>query len=170
MKSIKSFGDFVRMNEAGWDSFDDLGSVLINGVEIATKYVCFYDTPNTITYNVYIEPTPQEMVKMRAWSENYSDLADGRIYLYDNSNDLTEEELSSMGAQTVRDIDDSDISGYFETDYLEKLHNEDMTTEQFIELVKSYDVNEDIFDIRKIEDGEEAKGFGLLGNFGVFDS
>ena len=170
MKSIKSFGHFVRMNEAGWDSFDDLGSIFINEVEIATKYVCFYDTPDTITYNVYIEPTPQEMIKMRVWSQNYNDLANERIYLYENSKDLTVKELSSMGAQSVRDINDSDISGYFEDDYLEKVHSEDMTTDQFIELVKSYGDNEDIFDIRKIDDDEEAKGFGLLGNFGVFDS
>jgi len=107
---------------------------------------------------------------MRVWSQNYNDLANERIYLYENSKDLTVKELSSMGAQSVRDINDSDISGYFEDDYLEKVHSEDMTTDQFIELVKSYGDNEDIFDIRKIDDDEEAKGFGLLGNFGVFDS
>jgi hypothetical protein len=169
MKSIKNFGDFVKMNESGWNSSDDLGSVLINGVDIETKYVCFYDTPNTIGFNIYIQPTPQEMIKMGVWSENYNDLDDGMIYLYDKSKDLTEKELSSKGAQSVRDIDDSDVYDYFEAYYIEKMHSRGMTTDQFIALVKSYDANDEIFDIRKI-DGEEAKGFGLLGNFGVFDS
>jgi hypothetical protein len=173
---IKSFTQYFdplqesveKINEAGWDSIDeDAGEIVVNGVVLEIVSVCVYDTPNTIAYEVLVQPTAEELTKIGIWSDKYMDEVDARIYIYSNGKNLTKKELKSFGAETVRDIEDENVVEYFYKDYLAKVHNEDMTTEQFMEIIKSYDINE--YDDFRFISKEEAPGYKFLGKVGIFD-
>lgn len=172
-KKIATFSQFNRLNEAGWDSInDDFGDIVVNGVMLFATSVCYYDTPNDISYEIYVNPSEEELTKMGVWSVGYleEDEDDRRMYIYANSKELTKKELKSMGAETVRDLDDEDISNYFSADYNKKMPIDVMTSEKFIDLVKSVDYNIEqwgLGDIHLMSD-EAAPGYRLLGRLGAF--
>jgi hypothetical protein len=171
-KKIATFSQFNRLNEAGWDSAFSAGYIVVNGVTLFIKSVCFYDTPNDISYDAFVNPTEEDLTKMGVWSVGYfdEDEEDRRMYIYGNSKELTKKELKAMGAETVRDIDDQDIVDYFSADYDNKIPSDVMTAEQFIELVKGVDFNTEqlgLGDIHLMSD-EAAPGYRLLGRLGAF--
>jgi hypothetical protein len=172
-KRIASFNQFNKLNEAGWDSIDEnYGEITVNGVTLSTTSVCYYDTPSDISYELYVNPSEKELIKIGIWSVGYleEDEEDRRMYIYANSKELTKKELKAMGAETVRDIEDEDILDYFSADYNRKVPIDVMTAEQFIELVKSVDYNieqQGLEDLHLIED-TAAPGYRLLGRLGAF--
>lgn len=166
--NIKSFSEFKKINESGWDSMDeDAGEIIVNGVSLDTTSVCIYDTPDSIAYEVFVNPTPAELVKIGIMSEKYIDEVDPRILIYSNGKDLTRKELKSMGAETVRDIEDSDIVGYFISDYSRKIPSDVITAEQFVELVKSVEYNE--YEDLRLIDSKEAPAYRQLLRSGIFN-
>jgi hypothetical protein len=173
LNRIKSFNQFNKLNEAGWNSIDEnYGEITVNGVTLSTAAVCYYDTPYDISYEICVNPSEEELIKIGIWSVGYleEDEEDRRMYIYSNSKELTKKELKSMGAETVRDIDDEDIMDYFSADYDKKVPIDVMTAEQFIELVKSVDYNieqQGLGDLHLIED-TAAPGYRLLGRLGTF--
>lgn len=172
-KNIATFSQFNKLNEAGWDSIDeDFGEIVVNGVSLWTTSVCVYDTPNDISYDVFVKPTEEDLIKMGVWSVGYfdEDEEDRRMYIYGNSKELTKKELRAMGAETVRDIDDQDIVDYFNADYDTKIPSDVLTAEQFIEIVKGVYFNTEqlgLGDIHLMND-EAAPGYRLLGRLGTF--
>lgn len=172
-KKIATFSQFNKLNEAGWDSIDeDFDEIVVNGVTLWITSVCVYDTPNDISYDVFVKPTEEELIKMGVWSVGYfdEDEEDRRMYIYSGNKELTKKELKAMGAETVRDIDDQDIADYFRADYDKKMPSDVMTAEQFIELVKGVDFNAEqlgLGDIHLLSD-EGAPGYRLLGRLGSF--
>lgn len=171
--NIATFSQFNKLNESGWDSIDeDFGEIVVNGVTLFITSVCVYDTPNDISYEVFVKPTEAELTKMGVWSVGYleEDAGDRRMYIYGNSKELTKKELRAMGAETVRDIDDLYIADYFNTDYVNKIPSDVLTAEQFIEIVKGVDFNTEqlgLGDIHLMND-EAAPGYRLLGRLGTF--
>lgn len=167
MKHLKSYS---RLNEAGWDSSDEFLKIEVNGVEIQTHYSCFYDTPDGISLEIYVMPTPGELAQMGVWSDNYVNnySGDERMYIYTNGTELKKSYFKKMRFDSVRDMDDSDIFDYFEKEYSSKITDK-LTSDQFVDLVKQYTdlANEDYNDI-KILRGDLKKGYGTLGKFGVF--
>jgi hypothetical protein len=173
LNRIKSFNQFNKLNEAGWDSVDEnYGEITVNGVTLSTTSVCYYDTPSDISYELYVKPSEEELMKIGIWSSGYleEDEEDRIMYIYANSKELTKKELKAMGAETVRDIEDEDILDYFSADYDKKVPIDVMTAEQFIELVKSVDYNieqQGLEDLHLIDD-TAAPGYRLLGRLGAF--
>jgi len=169
MKHLKSY---KRLNEAGWDSIDeDFMEIVVNGVSLSGTGICVYDTPNHISYEVYVKPSEEELAKIGIWSNSYIEEGeDARMYIYSNSKELTKKELKSMGAESVRDIEDEDIGDYFSEDYSKKIPSEEMTAEEFIALVKSVDFNVEQYGLEDLHiiDAEAAPGYRLLGRLGAF--
>lgn len=175
MGSIKSFNEFKKINEAGWDSIDeDAGEILVNGVSLFVTNVCIYDTPNTIAYEASVKPTPEELTEIGIWSEkyveSYTNGEDPIMLIYSNGKELTKKELRSMEAENVRDVNDDQIIEYFNADYMKKIPSDEMTAEQFMNLVKGIEFNQynEYNDIHFI-DTEAAPGYRLLTRLGSFD-
>jgi len=67
-------------------------------------------------------------------------------------------------------MEDSDIVDYFSDDYSEKIPNEVMTSEKFIELVQSVPLNIEQYELGDIHliNPEAEPGYRLLGRLGTF--
>jgi hypothetical protein len=89
---------------------------------------------------------------------------------YEKSKEFTSDEMESMGFSNVRDMEDSDIVDYFSDDYYEKIPNEVMTSEKFIELVQSVPLNIEQYELGDIHliNSEAEPGYRLLGRLGTF--
>jgi hypothetical protein len=172
-KRIASFNQFNKLNEAGWDSIiDNFGEIVVNGVVLKTTAACVYDTPYDISYEVWVMPTEQDLIKMGVWSNGYleEDELYRRMYIYEKSKEFTSGEMESMGFSNVRDMEDSDIVDYFSDDYYEKVPNEEMTSEKFIELIQSVPFNTEQYGLEDIHliNSEAEPGYKLLGRLGAF--
>jgi len=173
LNRIKSFNQFNKLNEAGWDSIiDNFGKIVVNGVSLKTTAACVYDTPYDISYEVWVMPTEQDLIKMGVWSNGYleEDEKYRRMHIYEKSKEFTSDEMESMGFSNVRDMEDSDIVDYFSDDYYEKIPNEEMTSEKFIELVQSVPLNIEQYELGDIHliNSEAEPGYRLLGRLGTF--
>ena len=168
MKHLKSY---KRLNEAGWNSIDeDFGDISVNGVVLDLTAICIYDTPNDIAYEVYVKPTNEDLIKIGIWSENYTeeDEESRSIFIFMEEKELTKKELKSMGAESVRDLEDENIADYFMDKY-NKIPSE-FTAEEFINLVKSVAFNTESNGLEDLHliDSEAAPGYRLLGRLGAF--
>lgn len=171
MERIKSFNDFKKINEAGWNSIDeDAGDIVVNGVSLDLTAIYNYDTPDMISYEVCVKPSNEDLIKIGIWSDSYAEEdEDSRwIFIFMKEKELTKKELKSMGAETVRDIEDENIFDYFSKDW-NKVPSE-FTAQEFIDLAKSIDFNTEAngLDDLHLLDSEAAPGYRLLGRLGAF--
>lgn len=167
MKNLVGYREFQKLNEYSWDSSDEFGEITVNGVVLKTKYVCLYDTPNFISFEVYVEPTNKEMLSMGVYSAKYfenDDPSEKRIFIFSKGTELSMSALKKMGVENVRDLEDSDVIEKYSKSYNKKIKDGNLSSDEFVKLSKEigYSEFDDMIVIR-----DKRKTYNLLGEIGA---
>lgn len=167
MKNLVGYREFQKLNEYGWDSYGEFGEITVNGVVLKTKYICLYDTPNFISFEVYVEPTNKEMLSAGVYSPKYfenDDPSEKRICIFHKGTELSMSALKKMGGENVRDLEDFDIIEKYSKSYNKNIKDGNLSSDEFVKLSKEVEYSE-FDDMIVIRDNQ--KNYNLLAGIGA---